>query len=317
MSPTPSPFDELRVEMFRLYAARDWAGALDLLRDADARLSDPPQVARVVYWRACFLALLGRADDALSTLQGGLARGTWWSSMQLRIDDDLVTLQDEPAFMSILDECERRRLAAQSGIRPARLIVEPSRQDDRPLPLLLALHGYGGNAAETLPTWTSATEAGYLVAALQSSQLAGMDGYHWTDEALTTAEVRQHLAEIAVQYPIDRSRLIIGGFSNGSRLALVLTLATDLHPAAAICVAGGLRTEAFETLDYAALRARTLPRIVAVVGADDRNTSLGEQAERMIAEGLSVELQRVPGLGHAYPADFGERLRAILAHTDQ
>ncbi len=65
-------------------------------------------------------------------------------------------------------------------------------------------------------------------------------------------------------------------------------------------------------LDYPVLRARSLPRFVAIVGADEAQTSLGEQAERFIAEGLPVELQRVPGLGHAYPADFGERLVAIL-----
>jgi predicted esterase len=315
MNPAPSTFDSLRAEVFRLYAARDWTGALDLLRDADARFAAPPQIARVIYWRACFLALLGRADEAIKSLQEGLSRGVWWSPMQLRGDGDLAALQADTDFIAIVEECERR-LAAHPNVPPQRLMVEPARTG-RPLPLLLALHGYGGNAAETLHHWASATEQGWRVAALQSSQVASMDGYHWMDEARAVAEMSQHIAELTQGYSVDQSRIATGGFSNGSRLALTLALTTNLPIGCVVCVAGGLRAEAFDALDYDVLRARSLPRIIAIVGALDPDTSLHMQAERFIAERLPTELQRVPGLGHDYPADFGARLKAIVAQVPE
>jgi predicted esterase len=313
MNTTPPTLADVRAEVFHLYAARDWAGALALLERVAPHFTTPPQIARVAFWRACFLALSNQHDDAIHALEDGLRHGAWWSPQQLRSDPDLAWLQALPAFIAIVAECERRLEAAQPSTQPVRLVAEPARADP-PMPLLLALHGYGSNAEETLPYWVGAAQRGWRVAALQSSQLAGIDGYHWVDEARGLAEVKQQVAELSALYAIDREKLVIGGFSNGSRLALTAALTPDFHVPLwrVVCVAGGLRGEAFDALDYAALRARTLPRITAIVGANDDQSSLGEQAQRLIAEGLPVDLQVVPGMGHTYPLDFDARLTALL-----
>jgi predicted esterase len=168
------------------------------------------------------------------------------------------------------------------------------------------------------PYWACAAQHGWRVAALQSSQLAGIDGYQWVDEARALAEVKQNVVELTTQYAIDRENQVTGGFSNGSRLALTAALTSDFHvpPWRVVCVAGGLRGEAFDALDCAALRARTLPRITAIVGANDDQSSLGEQAQRLIAEGLPVDLQVVPGMAHTYPTDFEARLMAALDRVE-
>jgi predicted esterase len=308
-------FPQLRGEVFRLHGLQDWQGALELLDMQSSSFDVPAEVARILYWRACFLALMGRGGEAIATLEGGLQQGYWWSVPALRSDPDLQLLREQPDFVAIMDECQRRHTVAEleSQRQPLRLVAEP-RAADRPCPLLLALHGYGENAAVTLPRWDSMTQHGWLVAALQSSQLADMDGYHWVDEARAAQEVREHVQALAQAYPLDMERVAIGGFSNGGRIALLLALTGVLQAQAVISVGAGLRDETLETLDWEALRQRS-PRLVLIVGALDTRflEPCVQQVDVFRANGLTVDLQIVPDTGHVYPADFAARLAAALA----
>ena len=306
-------FAQLREQVFRLYGQQRWQDALALVEREGAHFDQPAQAARVVFWRACFLCLLDRADDGMAALQHGLARGLWWAELSLRGDPDLRSLQGRADLEALIAKCNRRRQAAQAGVKTSRLIAEPDSSVEPPYPLLLALHGYGSNAVEMLAVCAPLAERGWLVAALQSSQLAGMDGYHWVDEAQARRDVQEHLDALSALYQLDPARLTVAGFSNGARIALMLTLTGAIPARAAVSIGSSVRDETLAALDWDAIRAAD-PRLLLIVGDLDQPVlaRMTPQVARFQDSGLQVDLQIVPGLGHTVPDDFIERLWAWL-----
>lgn len=69
---TSPGFDTLRDQIVARYAQHAWQEALALLDQATPALFTPAEAAAIVFWRTCFLALLGRSDAALATLDAGL-----------------------------------------------------------------------------------------------------------------------------------------------------------------------------------------------------------------------------------------------------
>lgn len=83
-----------------------------LARSAHA-FTEPSEAASVAFWQTCFLTLLGRADEALDTLDAGLQRGLWWAKQRLRLAPDLQPLQGLPRLEAIIAVCRARCAAAE------------------------------------------------------------------------------------------------------------------------------------------------------------------------------------------------------------
>ncbi len=316
VSAKPMWFSDLRTEVFRLHHQNDYQGALALIDREGARQTEPAQAATVIYWRACFLSLLNQPDEAVAALQDGLSKGFWWGNHSLLYDPDLAILQKREDFQEITAECNRRNKEADAAlpVPAAHLIAEPLLETPRPYPALLALHGYGGNAPETLTHWESLAKRGWLVAAVQSTQRAGMNGYHWMNEERSRSDVQSVLEQIASAHPIDRSRLVIAGFSNGAWLSLTFALTGVFPVKHVISVGGTLSNEDAAALDWDTLRAQEV-RILLITGEQDDRVvpRMTQQAALFREHDLEVDLQIIPGLGHDYPPDFHERLAKALA----
>lgn len=284
-----------------------------MLDQSAPAFAEPAAAASIVFWQTCFLTLLGRTNEALETLEAGLQRGFWWAEQRLRHDPDLQPLQGLPRLEPIIAVCCARCAEAEHHVHPSRLVVEPV-VPTPPFPLLLALHGYDGTAAGTLPAWSPLATHGWLVAALQSSQMAGMAGYHWSDAARTRQEMRQHCDELAATYPLNLGRLVIGGFSNGGRAALLLAFTRALPVSAVVSVGASLPDEALGAIDWQARDSAGWPRVLWVVGERDAPVlpRITSQAELFTRHGVAATVEVVPGLGHEVPPDLATRVAAWL-----
>jgi predicted esterase len=299
-------FLQLRERIFDLYAQQRWQDALGLIEQQAPHVDVPAQAASIVFWRACFLARSGHPDEAIQALQGGMERGFWWSELRLRNDHDLKTLQGKPAFEKVVEECvNRHRQAEQTPGEKSRIVAEPS--GTPPYPVLLALHGYSSNAVMTLPDWSPLAEHGWLVAALQSSQVAEMDGYHWVNAERTRDEVRYHLDALSASVELDRDRLAIAGFSNGGRAALTLGLTQAIPARWVVSVGGSLLDETLATVDWS---TGHMPRSLAIVGEFDagRVDRIRDQVHTFHEHGVDATFQLVSGIGHSVPDDLVDRV---------
>ena len=116
----------------------------------------------------------------------------------------------------------------------------------KPLPLVLALHGAGMTSAlmatvTGLNVWADKT--GFIVVYPQ-----GLEN-HWNSEPPPAAGVddfvfmKELLAKIESTYSVDRSRVIVAGYSNGAEFAQELGCSDDFHFKAIVANAATLSIE--------------------------------------------------------------------------
>jgi hypothetical protein len=294
-------YRELNEQVFRLYADGRQGDALRLLDAADDALV--PWQAELAYLRACLYGSLGQHDRAVAALDAAATEGAWWDPAVLADDNDLAGARELAAFGPLLEIVAERWRAANAALDRAgdRLAVP----DGPARGVLIGLHGAEEDADDAMLAWRSATEYGYAVLAVRSSQRTSPNYRTWPDAELAAAEI----AEAHGGLPVDLGSLpvIAAGFSAGARIALRWALTgVPFAAAGVIAVAPALAVDAVPTPSPARLDPARL-----LVGADDDLADdVAAVADRLAPGGFALDV--VTGLGHAFPADFSSRLTAWL-----
>ncbi len=157
---------------------------------------------------------------------------------------------------------------------------------DQPLPLVIALHGAGGDDSMFIRGYGGgllcrlADDRGFLVAAPLTYKLAGNAPFF--DELIE---------DLARDYAIDRDRVYVIGHSLGGGVAMYLAQARASSIAASACIAGA-----------GPVGKRVVPCPTLVVGAElDRiggPANVRPLIQSAIADGKPVEYREVKNYGH-------------------
>lgn len=180
-----------------------------------------------------------------------------------------------PALMSSCasshSATDTRQSATIGGRTRSWLVHLPSnRRAGQWLPLVVAFHGHGGSAATLARQTQLDTEAdrmGFMVVypdGIDHSWAAGVNSPADRVGVNDVAFVRALLARLERKYPVDRSRIVLTGFSNGAHLVqwLGCQMASSLY--AIVPVSGALA----QSLQPACHPARPLT-VVAFHGTAD------------------------------------------------
>ncbi len=182
------------------------------------------------------------------------------------------------------------------GRRDGLLYVPAGYRSDRPAPLVLLLHGAGGDAEHGLaPLRRMADSAGLIL-------LAPTSGRQTWDVILggfgpDVAFVDRALAHIFGRCAVDPTRLAVGGFSDGASYALSLGLTN-----------GDLFTHvlAFSPGFMAPGDPRGRPRLFLSHGTEDRVLPIGSCSRRIVPQvrraGYDVTYREFDG-PHTVPAE--------------
>lgn len=178
--------------------------------------------------------------------------------------------------------------------RDALLAVPPAAAAGAPLPLVVALHGAGGDAHQMTALLAAAsTERGVLVLAPDSrgSTWDVIRGGYGPDVAF----VDEALAAVFATHAVAPDAVAVAGFSDGASYALSLGLTNgDLFRHVLAWSPGFVAP--------AELAGR--PRIVVSHGTDDRVLPIDRCSRRIVpqlrAEGYDVTYEEFPG-GHVVP----------------
>jgi poly(3-hydroxybutyrate) depolymerase len=181
-----------------------------------------------------------------------------------------------------------------------------------PFPLVVLLHGSGGDGAQMIERWKE-------IAAQEPMALAAPNSLH-TAEGWTLRDdgpdfIRGVIEAMEASHPIDPRRLYLFGQSGGAVYALNLGLLESEYFAAVAFHAGGWREPAeYKFADFA---RRKIP-IAMFVGDRDEYFPVDsvERTARVLAErGVPVELHLLAGRRHAYsdvPDDFHDTVWKFL-----
>jgi dienelactone hydrolase len=246
--------------------------------------------AELAHLKACLLGASGDADGALRVLTDASTAGAWWRPAILTDDDDLAGLQDRPEFLDLIRVSESR--VADEPVAP--LIALPPGQSVAGI--VVALHGAGQRVGHARRDWAGVLELGYALVCVQSSYLMSPMYRTWPDREQACADIARALADLPVE--LGRLPVLAAGFSAGGRVAVDWALTGRPAPVAGVlAVAPALR-------ELPAERTPLSPATIWI-GADDDLLEVVDGAADQLP-GFTIE--RIPGLGHAFPADFAERL---------
>src|SRR5688572_17692158 len=293
-------FQELTDEMMHLYAQGNYASALELVeKNADFF---PEHAARTTFWKLCLLSLCGRPEDVISVFQRGLDAGLWWAERQFT-DTDLDAVRDLPEFKRLIDISLEKYRQAQKSIKPERALLVPDAYESN-LPLLVALHGGGGNKESNLKEWDVACQRGWLVLSPQSTHSIFPNAYWWADDLEQRIhDIQIHFEEILQNYPIDTTRIVTAGISQGSGMAIYAALVGRIPVRGFISVAVGWPS--FSDFDALADQAGNV-RGYFVIGEKDRTLQSAREIQTILRNHKLEFAEEVhPELGHEFPPDFG------------
>lgn len=161
---------------------------------------------------------------------------------------------------------------------------------DRAWPVLLTLHGGGGNDADFVWTWLKyAKSRGYL---LISAKSFGPTWFPWDAPSLLSI-----LDEVQARYRVDPQRILLTGLSDGGSFSYEVGFAFPERFQALAVVAGILRPH------RRSAQANQLPVYVA---HGERDQLFPVAYTRLVVEtlrawGHDVTYHELPGFGHAYP----------------
>jgi predicted esterase len=192
------------------------------------------------------------------------------------------------------------RSAVDRSLQPYRLFVPDGYDGSRPAPLLIALHGSGGDENDFFdryaeaPLKPEAQRVGFIVACPKGRE--ANSGYRGAAER----DVFDVLAEVQHDYRIDPARIYVMGHSMGAFAAWRLAME---HPG--LFAALGLIAGGGEPKDM--VKIRHIPQYV-VHGADDQTVPVA-QSRAMVEAGRKAGAPMVyveaPGAGH-YEAAVGQ-----------
>jgi predicted esterase len=298
-------FQAVRQELVRLYNEKKFAEGVEMLeREAGAY---PDQLARTTFWRICLLSLGQRPNDALNILEDGLNQGLWWHKSQF-MDSDLNAIRELPRFKALVERSQVQFDAVREQAKPEREILVP--ECAGPYPLLVALHGHGGDKSANLEHWEAARKAGWLVFSAQSGQPLFPGAYCWDDPASGLQDIRFHFDEVFRGYPIDRERILIGGFSQGSGMAITAALQPEFQAKGFIGV--GTWWPDVESIAKAAAY-KTSIRGYFITGLRDQTLERAREIQAVLKEnGIPFEEEVWPDLGHEFPPDFGNSFEKAI-----
>ncbi|ENU79890.1 hypothetical protein F975_02226 [Acinetobacter sp. ANC 3789] len=124
------------------------------------------------------------------------------------------------------------------GIQRQYLVLDAHRQ--KPAPLVMVLHGGGGNASRMLQRWQSVAQREGLIVVAPNAEKAtwnalGCCGDAQQQQSADVAFIQAMLKEVEQRTSVDQHRIYVVGFSNGGMLTYQL-IAQQRAPFAAAAV---------------------------------------------------------------------------------
>jgi predicted esterase len=295
-------FDELQTRLQELYSAGDAAIALELLSVQTPNF--PEYQPLLVFWQSVLEAHLGNSSGSMRLLSAMLDRGIWYSAAVLRNNPAFEGLLDDPEFQALLRRNQAIREADPTSRIPL-LTVRPANrcQPGGPsCPLLLALHANYTSAHTSLPFWQPAATLGWMVSALQSSQILWRGAAVWNDRQTAREEAQRYFNTLQSQYALDLDRLVLGGNGQGAEIAAWLALSGSLPARGLILIGqnGPLTDKPGQWSGLLADYGGPDLRVYLIWGEEDNNADpdhLTRFVESLQQAGFPSEFEIVPQLG--------------------
>lgn len=296
-------YKDARSQVVELFRAEKYSEAVELLEWSRDRFPDH------LYANSFNLALVhvrtGELEKSVEAIAYALDRGVFFGKWDFE-NQAFAALAELDSFQRVKERSRAMLAEAEEKASMKIDVVTPdSYSPDKAWPLFIALHGGGENLEEFKPRWTSpALSEKFVVAYVQSSQVASMTGFHWQNEEKTVRELRQAWEDIQAEYRIDPDAVFVGGFSSGGFASLVVTFGETLPVRGFVALCPPVPESITDEMVQNAAK-RDLRGTLLSTEFDRRLDAQRSFVERLDGAGVDVEIVVTPDVGHWYPDDLG------------
>lgn len=303
-------YASMRKRVGELFAQKKYAAAAAILKVGLDKFPDNLQANSI---NLALTALMqGDSEKAIYWLEEGHRRGLFFSKWAF-LAELWKPLGAHPRFQAFLEENGRRIAAAQAKAQMKLELVKPAGYDPKKkYPLFIALHGGGESIADFRPHWTSPRlNKEFVVAFVQSSQVADMKGFHWQDDEITKKELTLAFQDIMAQVNVDSKRIYIGGFSSGGYGSMVALFSGIVPVRGFVILCPELPADpAREVLTR--LREQKVAGTLLTTEQDNRIERQKAFVQAFNAAKVPVKLVVTPNIGHWYPENLPALIDAAL-----
>ena len=309
---TFATYADMRQHLGQLIQDQKYAEAESVLAHALAQF--PDHLLANAYNLAYVRVQMKKYMPAIKSLEYGHKRGIFYGTWDFA-DPAFAPLKGLKKFQAFEKKNHEFIAAAQRQAKLKFEIVTPAGYDPgKKYPLFLALHGGGNTLDDFKPHWHSERlKTEFIVAYVQSTQVASMNGFHWQDPALTGRDLAEALRRVGAGYPIDEQRILIGGFSSGGFAALTVSLKNLLPVIGFIALCPPLPEDVTEE-DIRQAAGRGIRGTILTTEMDQRLPDQRKLADNFSRLGLQYQFAVTPNVGHWYPEDLDRRIDQAIAH---
>lgn len=302
-------YEDLHAKLVELYQAKNYTEAITLTeKHLDAF---PDKIHQITYNLALFYTLSGDYEKAAKALNYGHSKGIFYGVWDFFAGVWKPFLESQ-AGKDFVAENDKRVKAAQDKAELQVEIVLPENYDaSKKYPLFIALHGGGENLAEFKPNWISPImKKDYIVAYLQSTQVASMTGFHWQDDATTKKDIAKAYEIIIKKHQINEKEILMGGFSSGGYGSMIIAFNKTIPVKGLVLLCPPIPELTGEQLDEACIRG--LHVMMLTTELDHRLEQQKELVGKMAKANIATKFEIFPNIGHWYPKDLPERIDAAI-----
>jgi predicted esterase len=260
---------------------------------------------------AFFQAQLNLIDDTVDTLKEGYEKGLWWDESSIRMFPNFDQLIQYDKFNEVVKNYfERYRKIREATSFEWEVCTPENFDSHQQYPALFALHQGTGNIEEAKRNWKSALEHDILLALPQSSQIVEPNKFTWLDLNSGLKELKAMYPQILAAHSIDKSKVLLSGFSIGATLALEATLTRPQFPVKGCIVVNPTFIPPYsipKNLEYA--KKEGVKCCIIAGSKDPSYKQIKELKDLLTQEDIPHQFHEIPDLNHAFPDNF----KAVLA----
>lgn len=283
--------------------------------------------SRVIYNLACCYSQLGEGETAAELLSRAVRAG-FWNPQLVRTDPDLNPVRDHRQVKEFLKNMEARSvdfgqvmIVAGPRANRCRFRLPEDVPPGQACPLVMGLHGNGGNAEEMMQCLTAESFPGMICAAPEAAypraDLSYMAGrfFSWFPSGLdrslwpvadppTSAYILNAVEAVTKKHPV--SKVILLGFSQGVSAAWLTALKNPGRIDGVAAFAGFLPED---QLTAAEIESGKNLRVFIAHGRSDIQVDLklSQKARDFLKQaGYDVQYQEFDG-GHSLPPEMTKR----------
>lgn len=292
------------------YAEKNYDETLKILNDSARFLSKKDyeeHLFNIILDKARIYTELHNKEASLNTIKEALDMGYPFPLNWTRFD----FLRDDKTYSSIKELNEKLlNDAREKSCFKCEVHLPENYNPNKKYPLFFSLHGDGSDGNIPNHSWYWKPDLllskGFIFVYPQSSQAYCHNGFGWLiNQDISRQEIKDCYEQLLLDYSIDESHVIIGGFSGGSDASVDIAISNSIPAKGFIALCPDKRAMTFDLATAQKAADRGVKGVI-FEGEYELEPPVQDMLKIFEKAGLPYEYHINKGIGHWYPNDLSQ-----------